>query len=224
MKKFWIYLLLVFEIFILVITLTFGSLLYLFLLFFKYTGINWTFISDFFILTPLYLGIIISIIGTIIATVRLIKNKPLNIFNKISFIGFSLTCIFICWMLLQLFQFLWYDFCMKKFFLYLLLIFQIAIFLLFFAIGSIFSMLALNFFYVSMAQSNWVIEEGSDWGFIFLFAFCGLIYLCMIIFNINSFIATVRLIKNKPLTIFNKISFLGFVLTVLLVIKFVCDI
>ena len=103
MKKFWIYLLLVFEIFILVITLTFGSLLYLFLLFFKYTGINWTFISDFFILTPLYLGIIISIIGTIIATVRLIKNKPLTIFNKISFIGFSLTCIFICWMLLQLF-------------------------------------------------------------------------------------------------------------------------
>ena len=112
---------------------------------------------------------------------------------------------------------------MKKFFLYLLLILQIAIFLLFFAIGSIFSILALNFFYVSMVQSGWVIE-GSEWDLIFLFAFCGLIYLCMIIFNINSFIATSRLIKNKPMTIFNKISFLGFVLTVLLVIKFVCDI
>ena len=84
-------------------------------------------------------------------------------------------------------------------------------------------MLALNFFYVGMVQSNWVIE-GSEWDLIFLFAFYGLIYLCLIIFNINSFIATSRLIKNKPMTIFNKISFLGFVLTVLLVIKFVCDI
>ncbi len=110
---------------------------------------------------------------------------------------------------------------MKKFFLYLLLIFQIAIFLLYFAISSILAMLALNFFYVSMAQSNWVIEEGSDWGFIFLFAFCGLIYLCMIIFNINSFIATVRLIKNKPLTIFNKISFIVFILTCIFVLEFV---
>ena len=110
---------------------------------------------------------------------------------------------------------------MKKFFLYLLLIFQIAIFLLYFAISSILAMLALNFFYVSMAQSNWVIEEGSDWGFIFLFAFCGLIYLCLIIFNINSFIATSRLIKNKPLTIFNKISFIGFILTCIFVLDFV---
>lgn len=81
-------------------------------------------------------------------------------------------------------------------------------------------MLALNFFYVSMAQSNWVIE-GSEWGFIFLFAFYGLIYLCLIIFNINSFIATVRLIKNKPLTIFNKISFIGFILTCIFVLEFV---
>ena len=73
-------------------------------------------------------------------------------------------------------------------------------------------MLALNLFYVGMVQSNWVIE-GSEWDLIFLFAFYGLIYLCLIIFNINSFIATSRLIKNKPLTIFNKISFIGFSLT-----------
>lgn len=109
---------------------------------------------------------------------------------------------------------------MKKFFLYLLLIFQIAIFLLYFAISSILAMLALNFFYVGMVQSNWVIE-GSEWDLIFLFAFCGLIYLCLIIFNINSFIATVRLIKNKPLTIFNKISFIGFILTCIFVLDFV---
>lgn len=109
---------------------------------------------------------------------------------------------------------------MKKFFLYLLLILQIAVFLLFFAIGSILSILALNFFYVSMVQSNWVIE-GSEWDLIFLFAFYGLIYLCLIIFNINSFIATVRLIKNKPLTIFNKISFVGFSLTYIFVLGFV---
>lgn len=109
---------------------------------------------------------------------------------------------------------------MKKFFLYLLLILQIAVFLLFFAIGSILSILALNFFYVSMVQSNWVIE-GSEWDLIFLFAFYGLIYLCLIIFNINSFIATVRLIKNKPLTIFNKISFIGFILACIVVLKFV---
>ncbi len=52
----------------------------------------------------------------------------------------------------------------------------------------------------------------------------GIVYLGMNIFNISSIIATSRLINNKPITTFNKISFLGFVLTVLLVIKFVCDI
>lgn len=57
----------------------------------------WIFIST------IYGGMIFFNITSIIATVRLIKNKPLTIFNKISFIGFSLTCIFICWMLLQLF-------------------------------------------------------------------------------------------------------------------------
>ena len=103
MKKFALYLLLVFQFFILSLTPSFGFIIYLFLLFFKYTGINWTFISDFFILTPLYLGSIISIIGTIIATFRLIKNKPLSIFNKISFVMFTLTAVFISWMVLQLF-------------------------------------------------------------------------------------------------------------------------
>lgn len=49
----------------------------------------------------------------------------------------------------------------------------------------------------------------------------GIVYLGMNIFNISSIIATSRLIKNKPITTFNKISFIGFILACIVVLKFV---
>ena len=51
-----------------------------------------------FILGVIYIAAIIFTIVSIFSTKKLIKNSPLSIFNKISFIVFALTVIFICWL------------------------------------------------------------------------------------------------------------------------------
>lgn len=98
-KKFWLYLLLIFQWIILILLLTLGCLLYIFLLLFDNTAINKKLLVDFLIYTPIYLGMIIFTIGSTIGTNKLIKSQKFSLFHKISFIVFLLIVIFILWLL-----------------------------------------------------------------------------------------------------------------------------
>ena len=101
-KKFWLYLLLVFQLCVLLLLGTFGLLLYLLVInaVLCYMEPNdYSAILFLVILGVIYIAAIIFTIVSIFSTKKLIKNSPLSIFNKISFIVFALTVIFICWLL-----------------------------------------------------------------------------------------------------------------------------
>lgn len=111
MNKFTLYLLLIFQVLLLLLLCTGGLLVYIIVtaMLLGFVGehefqpiyisniLYWIFIST------IYGGMIFFNVTSIIAAVKLIKNKPLSIFNKISFVMFTLTAVFISWMVLQLF-------------------------------------------------------------------------------------------------------------------------
>ena len=102
MKKFWLYLLLVFQLCVLLLLGTFGLLLYLLVInavLYYMEPHDYSAILFLVILGVIYIAAIIFTIASIFSTKKLIKNKSLSIFNKISFIVFTLTVIFICWLL-----------------------------------------------------------------------------------------------------------------------------
>lgn len=101
-KKFWLYLLLIFQLSVLLLLVTFGLLLYLVIINAVLCYMephDYSAILFLFILGVIYIAAIIFTIVSIFSTKKLIKNSPLSIFNKISFIVFALTVIFICWLL-----------------------------------------------------------------------------------------------------------------------------
>ena len=101
-KKFWMYLLLIFQLSVLLLLVTFGLLLYLVIINAVLCYMephDYSAILFLFILGVIYIAAIIFTIVSIFSTKKLIKNSPLSIFNKISFIVFALTVIFICWLL-----------------------------------------------------------------------------------------------------------------------------
>ena len=101
-KKFWLYLLFIFQLSVLLLLVTFGLLLYLVIINAVLCYMephDYSAILFLFILGVIYIAAIIFTIVSIFSTKKLIKNSPLSIFNKISFIVFALTVIFICWLL-----------------------------------------------------------------------------------------------------------------------------
>ncbi len=101
-KKVWLYLLLIFQLSVLLLLVTFGLLLYLVIINAVLCYMephDYSAILFLFILGVIYIAAIIFTIVSIFSTKKLIKNSPLSIFNKISFIVFALTVIFICWLL-----------------------------------------------------------------------------------------------------------------------------
>lgn len=99
-KKFWLYLLLIFQWIILILLLTYGCLFFLFLFLFDSPAINKILLITFLIYVPIYLGMIIFTIGSTIGVNKLIKSQKFSLFHKISFIGFPLTVIVIILLLL----------------------------------------------------------------------------------------------------------------------------
>lgn len=107
MKKFLLYLLLVFQVLWLIFLSTIGLLLYLvvtdfltaFVTFYTTDKPPIENILYWLLLSFIYFGMIFFNIVSLKSTMRLIKNKALSLFNKISFIVFALTVIFICWLL-----------------------------------------------------------------------------------------------------------------------------
>lgn len=106
MKKFLLYLLLVFQVLWLIFLSTIGLLLYLvvtdfltaFVTFYTTDKPPIENILYWLLLSFIYFGMIFFNIVSLKSTMRLIKNKALSLFNKISFIVFALTVIFICWL------------------------------------------------------------------------------------------------------------------------------
>ena len=101
-KKFWLYLLFIFQLSVLLLLVTFGLLLYLVIINAVLCYMephDYSAILFLFILGVIYIAAIIFTIVSIFSTKKLIKNSPLSIFNKISFIVFALTVIFIYWLL-----------------------------------------------------------------------------------------------------------------------------
>jgi len=86
MKKFLLYSYLVFEILILVFMLTVGLMFYVFLLLFNSDSDTKIQLSDFIILTPIYLFPVISTIGSVKAIWKILKSRLLTSKDKI-FIG-----------------------------------------------------------------------------------------------------------------------------------------
>ena len=107
MKKFLLYLLLIFQVLWLIFLSTIGLLLYLvvtdfltaFVTFYTTDKPPIENILYWLLLSFIYFGMIFLNIVSLKSTIRLIKNKTLSFFNKISFIVFVLTVIFICWLL-----------------------------------------------------------------------------------------------------------------------------
>ena len=107
MKKFLLYLLLIFQVLWLISLSTVGLLLYLvvtdfltaFVTFYTTDKPPIENILYWLLLSFIYFGMIFFNIVSLKSTMRLIKNKTLSRFNKISFAGFALTVIFICWFL-----------------------------------------------------------------------------------------------------------------------------
>ena len=106
-KKVLLYLLFSFQILCLIFLFTVGLLLYLVVTDFL-TAFITSYTKDkppienilyWLLLSFIYFAIIFFNIVSLKSTMRLIKNKALSLFNKISFIVFVLTVIFICWLL-----------------------------------------------------------------------------------------------------------------------------
>ena len=106
-KKVLLYLLFSFQILCLIFLFTFGLLLYLVVTDFL-TAFITSYTTDkppienilyWLLLSFIYFGMIFFNIVSLKSTMQLIKNKALSLFNKISFIVFVLTVIFICWLL-----------------------------------------------------------------------------------------------------------------------------
>ncbi len=109
-KKVLLYLLFSFQILCLIFLFTVGLLLYLVVTDFL-TAFITSYTTDkppienilyWLLLSFIYFAIIFFNIVSLKSIMRLIENKGLSRFNKISFVGFALTAIYVLWFLFSL--------------------------------------------------------------------------------------------------------------------------